>query len=248
MVALFTIASASCAARDIVLAWDPNLEPDIAGYVVRYGTSSGQYTHTIQVLNGATVTLAGLTPGTYYATVTARNLAGLESLPSDELSFGVTLQVPSLAGLSDGQALNGPAPVVLRAAEFGPDITRVEFFLGNVRLGEINSITESVTWVPTDTGTFGITVKGHDAFGNIVSATVWIQIVRPAVEEMRWAGGQAFEFTVIGAPGSLQHVEWTDDLSKWQPLVSAVNSTGRMNVRDPDAMQQTRRFYRVKSE
>ena len=76
------------AAQSVTLAWDANSEPDIAGYTVRYGTSSGAYTLTSDAGNSTTTTISNLTDGlTYFIAVTAHNSAGLESLPSQEVSF-----------------------------------------------------------------------------------------------------------------------------------------------------------------
>ena len=72
----------------LTLAWDENSEPDVVGYRVHYGTSASVYTHTVEAGDATTVQIADLLPGTtYYLVVTAYNAAGLESLPSEEISF-----------------------------------------------------------------------------------------------------------------------------------------------------------------
>jgi hypothetical protein len=76
----------------LTLAWDPNLEPDIAGYKLYYGTASGRYTSAVIVGtnivgNAVTATVSNLTAGTtYFFVVTAFNGAGLESDPSSEVT------------------------------------------------------------------------------------------------------------------------------------------------------------------
>jgi hypothetical protein len=71
----------------VALTWDPNTEPDLAGYKLYVGTASGVYTTTIDVGNMTTHTVAGLQPGaTYYFVVTAYNTSGLESGFSNEVS------------------------------------------------------------------------------------------------------------------------------------------------------------------
>jgi len=75
------------AAPGVTLNWDPNFEPDIAGYKLRYGTTSGTPSQTIDVGNTTTATVSDLNYSTtYYFTVTAYNTAGLESLPSNQVS------------------------------------------------------------------------------------------------------------------------------------------------------------------
>ncbi len=83
------------AGESVTLAWDPNFEPDIAGYIVRYGTSSRNYTDTIDPGNVTSTTLTDLTPGsTYFFVVTAYNTDALESLPSNEINFTAALTPP----------------------------------------------------------------------------------------------------------------------------------------------------------
>lgn len=88
---LFAIAALALTARaeDVnqTLAWDANPEPDIARYVVKWGTLPGIYTQTKSTVGketSITLSLAISAPGAYYyAVVTAVNTSGLESQPSD---------------------------------------------------------------------------------------------------------------------------------------------------------------------
>ncbi len=73
---------------EVTLEWDPNSEPDLAGYKLYYGSAGGDYSYSIDVGNQTTYTLTGLQPGaTYYAAATAYNLSGLESDYSNEINF-----------------------------------------------------------------------------------------------------------------------------------------------------------------
>ncbi len=88
--ALALIFGAVLSAGEVTLAWDPNSEPDLAGYKLYYGLESGQYDEIIDVGNVTTTTVPGLDAGlTYYFVVTAYNAAGLESDPSNEVSYTV---------------------------------------------------------------------------------------------------------------------------------------------------------------
>jgi len=77
-------------AADITLAWDPNTEPDLAGYKVYYGTASGVYNgpgSPINIENVTTYTLTNLTPGKkYFIAVTAYNTSNAESGYSNEIA------------------------------------------------------------------------------------------------------------------------------------------------------------------
>jgi len=60
---------------------------DLAGYRIRYGTSSGVYTQSVEIGIATTTTIQNLTSGTiYFFTVSALNSSGEESDPSNEAS------------------------------------------------------------------------------------------------------------------------------------------------------------------
>jgi hypothetical protein len=77
-------------AGDITLAWEPNTQPELAGYRLCYGIASGQYVTVIDVGNVTTHTIPGLTSGTYYFAVKAYSLTGEESNFSNEASTTIT--------------------------------------------------------------------------------------------------------------------------------------------------------------
>lgn len=73
-------------AGNAALSWNANTEPDLSGYKVYYGTSSGNYGAPIDVGNTTNHTITGLADGTYYFAVTARDTSGNESGFSNEAS------------------------------------------------------------------------------------------------------------------------------------------------------------------
>jgi fibronectin type 3 domain-containing protein len=74
-------------AGTVTLAWDANIEPDLAGYNIYYGIKSGDYTVSIDVKNVNEYTVQNLTPGTtYYFAATAYDDDNNESAYSIELT------------------------------------------------------------------------------------------------------------------------------------------------------------------
>lgn len=71
-------------AGEAFLSWDPNTEPDLAGYRVYIGTASGRYGEPIWAGNQTTYTIEELPTGTFYFAVTAVDTAGNESGYSNE--------------------------------------------------------------------------------------------------------------------------------------------------------------------
>ncbi|MHB8894000.1 MAG: choice-of-anchor D domain-containing protein [Candidatus Geothermincolia bacterium] len=86
----FGIAPGQAAAAQVTLAWDKNTEPDVSGYKLYYGTSSGVYGTPIAVpgVNTTTRMVDGLEDGRgYFFAVTAYDTYGNESGYSNEVSY-----------------------------------------------------------------------------------------------------------------------------------------------------------------
>ncbi len=108
-------ASAEEAAATLTLAWNPNPEPDVAGYIVYVGTESGNYSRTFDVGKVTTFTYTQGTSGQrYYFSVAAYAPGSLQGPRSSEVS-GVAGEGGSSGGGSGGGSTSGgsaPAPVV----------------------------------------------------------------------------------------------------------------------------------------
>jgi malectin (di-glucose binding ER protein)/thrombospondin type 3 repeat protein/fibronectin type III domain protein len=95
-------------ASQVNLSWNANTESDLAGYNIRYGTSSRSYTTKINVGKTTQYTVTGLSPGkTYYFATTAYDTSGNESGYSNEARYTVPTTVDSDGdGLSDADERN----------------------------------------------------------------------------------------------------------------------------------------------
>jgi hypothetical protein len=90
---LLFISTAHCA--DVSLSWNTNSESDLAGYRLHWGITSGSPTQHIDVGNVTTGAITGLETGVrYFITVTAYNTSGLESVPSNEISYTPPTLIP----------------------------------------------------------------------------------------------------------------------------------------------------------
>lgn len=86
------LISTSALAGHFELAWDPNSEPDLAGYRIYCGTSSRNYTTCVDVGNATSGCINGLSEDIeYFLGLTAYDLHGNESEFSGEVS-GFALQ------------------------------------------------------------------------------------------------------------------------------------------------------------
>jgi hypothetical protein len=85
---IFAIVSSQAAfAAAVRLTWESNMESDLAGYRVYYGTSSHSYTDTKDVGLSTTTDINGVINGTtYYFAISAYDTSGNESLLSEEIT------------------------------------------------------------------------------------------------------------------------------------------------------------------
>lgn len=85
-----TLTSAIAFSATLTLAWDPNLEPDVAGYKVYYGTKSRDYIYVVDIDHQTSCTTSGLILGEgYYFAVTAYDINNSESDFSAEIYYEV---------------------------------------------------------------------------------------------------------------------------------------------------------------
>ena len=90
-------------AAQITLEWNANSEPNISGYNIYYGKSSGDYDVTLDVGTWTTATIADLEDDeTYYFVVTAYNTDGAESGYSNEACINCASQSSTLSSGDDG--------------------------------------------------------------------------------------------------------------------------------------------------
>jgi hypothetical protein len=127
-------ASGSLALADsVTLAWDPSSDPSITGYRLHYGVSSGNYTATIDPGNITTATVTQLNAGiTYFFVVTAYDGAGVESLPSNEVSLTISVLPPPAFISSMVRGQDGTVQLTLTpAAEPNGPTSAVHVYFSN---------------------------------------------------------------------------------------------------------------------
>ena len=120
---------AGVASQSVLLEWDPNSETNLAGYVIYYGTASGRYTSSNILNKTPTTRVSGLDQGvTYYFAVTAYDTMGLESDPSNEVSYQVPSLGPTISGIANQATLEDTPKVVSFTVSRGTNLTGVLSF------------------------------------------------------------------------------------------------------------------------
>jgi hypothetical protein len=107
------LAAAISSTYNLPLAWNSSPSPGTIGYIVYYGTLSGQYTNAVNVGNVTTNAVSGLTDGvTYFFAITSYDTNGLESFVSNEISYVQGLSTVGISATAMGQTVltvNGPS-------------------------------------------------------------------------------------------------------------------------------------------
>lgn len=139
MGSLFFAVDLYATTASITLGWNPSTSSNVSGYMVYYGTSSGNYITAVPVSTVTNVTIRGLTAGTkYYFAAKSYNSSGTQSAYSAEVS-GLAL------------APGTPAPVV---GKFN-----FNFAGSSGSRYVVLASTNLVNWVPiqTNSGSFSFT-------------------------------------------------------------------------------------------
>ena len=85
---MFTLLITAISLLAVGLAWDPSPDPNVTGYAIYYGTNSGSYQTRVNVGNVTNCVITVPTDGhTWYFVATAYTIDGVESLPSNEVSY-----------------------------------------------------------------------------------------------------------------------------------------------------------------
>jgi regulation of enolase protein 1 (concanavalin A-like superfamily) len=168
----------------VSLAWDAETAPNIAGYRVYYGGSSGTYTNRSDVGNLTNAAVSGLASGvTYYFAATAYDTNGLESDYSAEVSYLVpnTNGPPSvvLSAPIAGSSYTAPAQIPLAATIIpnGHAINYVQYYQGGTLLGQTTASPYNLLWNNVPAGNYGLTARAnYDDGSNVDSSSITVTV------------------------------------------------------------------------
>ena len=168
VIGLLFWSSSELSADTLTAAWDRNSESNIAGYILSYGTQSGNYSTSIDVGNVTTKQVV-LNPGQrYYFVVQAYNTSAMASAYSAEVFFDVPAS--TAATITSLAPTSGPigTSVTVTGANFGATKgTSTVTFNGTVATPTTWSATSLIVPVPAGatTGTVVVTVGGSASNG-----------------------------------------------------------------------------------
>jgi IPT/TIG domain-containing protein len=160
-------------AATAIASWDPNPEPNIAGYKLSYGTQSGVYTTVIDVGNVTSRSVTLTSGQRYFFAVQAYNASSLLSAYSAEVIYDVPFP-PSITSLTPTSGPVGTA-VTVTGSNFGATQgTSTIKFNGTTATPTSWSATSLVVPVPAGAtaGSVIVTVGGLASTGVAFTVTV----------------------------------------------------------------------------
>jgi Big-like domain-containing protein/fibronectin type III domain protein len=177
-------------AQSVNLAWDPKTDSGLAGYKIYQGTSSRNYSTSINVGNVTSYTVAGLNSGTYYFAVTAYYTSGTETGFSNEVSTTVTTTTtdstpPSitLTSPANGSSISGTVTLIASVSD-NIGVVGVQFIVDGVNLGsEDPGEPFSDPWdtATVSNGAHTLTARARDAAGNqTISSPITVNVSNTA--------------------------------------------------------------------
>jgi hypothetical protein len=178
---LLLLLAQNAFAAPVTLAWNAVSAADLAGYILYYGYTSGNYSLSVDVGNTTTAALSGLDQGKmYYFVATAYDVDGTESAFSNEVSYTVpiadtTAPTAAITSPVDGSVVPKKSTVTISAtASDNVGVTRVEFYVGGQLTCSDMTSSYSCTWkVPAAPGrTYQLQAKAYDAQGNVGSSAI----------------------------------------------------------------------------
>jgi regulation of enolase protein 1 (concanavalin A-like superfamily) len=164
------------AAATITLAWDPSTTPNVAGYFVYVGTTSGNYTQKIDVGNATSYAYQQPVAGAKnFFAVSAYLAGGSESGRSNEVTNNGS---PVLT--NPGNRTNTVGQVVkLQLVGSDPEGLGVTFGATNLPPGLLlTNSTGSIDGTPTTAGSYNVTVSVSDGVSSVSQSFTWT--IQPA--------------------------------------------------------------------
>ena len=190
------VLTSTAAAATITIAWDPNPEPTVTGYIVYVGSSAGTYTSSYDVGKTTTFTLPNAVAGTTYHMAVRAYSSGTDMSPmsadlSASLAAATTLTAPTL--VAPVGTTTSPSPTFTWAAV--PNAT--SYFLG-VSDTRQNGIVQQVysaaaAGCSAGTGTCAVTPAATLATGS----ASWAVVPSNSGGDGPWSATRSF---TVGSP------------------------------------------------
>lgn len=213
---LVLLAVTNASAGQSTLAWDPQLNSTVAGYMVHYGQASRNYVSKVDAGTQTSLVVSNLLEGnTYYYAVTAYDASRTESGFSNEASATVSSSAPVADFASNITSGHAPLSVTFTSTSSG-NITGYSWNFGDGTTGTAQNPSHS--YGTAGTYTVSLSVTGPSGTNTSTKAS-YINIWQPTVTSQPPIAGFTVDKTSGTAPlavnfaststGSISAHNWT---------------------------------------
>lgn len=238
-----TSLSAHAMPDRVTVAWDPNPEPDIAGYRVYYGVAGSGLTNIVNPVTSTQQSILSLVPQTpYWFYVTAVNTAGLESDPSEILTYTTPADLAPTLSIGPDRMAIVPATISLTATATDDWMAADQLVYSwqqtaGTSVGITGAATRTASIPITNAGNYSFSVGVSDGV-NLVNGQVSVTAVQrvenpppgavvPDINTML----PSFDGLILGwnsAPGANYVIAFKESLDEttWSILANGVASMG----------------------
>ena len=171
---LSTLVLAQTASADTInLAWDPNPEPQVIGYIVHVGTQSGTYTQHIDIGPATTWSFTSAVAGQQYCFAVSAYFTGpLEGPRSNEVC-GFSNAPPALVNPGSQSSIVGQ-PASLQLAGSDPKGDPLTYSATGLPPGlSVMASTGYISGTPTTAGTYSVTARASDSVLTALQTFTW---------------------------------------------------------------------------
>jgi hypothetical protein len=207
-------------ADSLTLAWDPNPEPDVNGYIVYIGNAPGAYTQQIDVGNTTHYVLT-TAPGQQYCFAVSAYVPGpIEGEQSTEVcttsSGGAGTDLPPTLDNPGDQSSATGVVVALTLTGSDPEGAALTFSATGLPPGLSLASTGAVTGTPTQSGAFPITASVSDGSRTGSASFTWtVTAGTPGVPTLLSPSGATSSTTPMfeweHVPTATKYWLWVDD-------------------------------------
>jgi chitinase len=173
-------SSNSAFASSATVAWNASTSPNVAGYFLYIGNTSGHYSTKFDAGSATTVTVNNLLQGQkYYLTSTAYDLSGRESSYSTEVNLvapDITPPTISITSPGDGATVSGRVTIGASAKD-NVDVSSVVISAAGGSC-TLSAGPYSCVWntAALSNGTYTISGTAKDAAGNATTASINVSV------------------------------------------------------------------------
>ena len=255
VLALICFAPVLKGATTVTLQWDNSLDESIASYKVYYGPSDNIRANEINTGKVNLLTVSTLIPGnTYYFSVTSVNTAGMESPPSNEVTFTALASPAEIYPDAETAALFDVVRQTLIAIGLNnAAIMEIEqhlhdFYLGQLAAAASSGVAAAASPPPPAVPLTIETLSPAENFDEslfsnqegVITGSLDVKVSEMALSE---EGG--WSFAVLAPGGAMLEIYGSSDLTTWELLDTLENPLGMILITETQASDFPQQYYRV---